>query len=104
MQTFGITIDTSKAGDTTATISVQGDDKLYYRFVSTGTSTITTAAVKYYTRRDSTEPPLEVSTITIDGTAGEIDVSKIAFISFTVTTAEANTKGDLFVYTRKNQE
>lgn len=103
-QTFDMEIETDKSGETIGPLSVIGDDTLDYRFVSTGSTTPSTAVVSYYSQRTVDEPPLLVGTLTIDGTANQLDVSQMAYISFAVTTNQANTRGNLHIYTRKNQE
>lgn len=97
-------IETDKEADTVGPIDVQSQDTLSYRLESTGSLTPSTAVVSYYTQRAIEEEPLLVAAVAIDGTANDLDVSKIAYISFAVTTAEASTRGNLHIYTRKNQE
>ena len=85
-------------------VEVKADDDLYYRFVSTGTSVPASAVLKLGTMRTANEPPLEHSSLTIDGTVGTVSIDGFAYITFFVSTTEAAKYGDLHIFTRKTQE
>ena len=103
MMQLDFDIDLSVSG-VPVPVDVRGDDKLHYRFVSTGASAPSTAVLALFSRRVPGEPGNNESNLTIDGTTGTIDISTFAEIEFNTTTTEAAKRGNLYIFTRKDQE
>lgn len=102
--TTPVQIDFDVANQQYGPFSVLDADDLYYRFERTeGSGTLTgTIELRYAMDSDSrvfAESP--ATTLTLDGTQGEIDIRNKPWLVPVVTTAQSGYKGVLYLYPRR---
>lgn len=96
-----VDIDFAFANRRYGPFDVQQDDDLYYRFEGTEWSAEAEATLNIAFGLTLEDDPHESAALTLDGTAGRIDIEGKAFVYLIVGTAEAGMKGIVHLYTRK---